>query len=414
MKILAIETSCDETSLSLLLEEKNLSETVFTVLGDITQTQIDMHREFGGVFPTVAKREHQNSLVPILMKLCDFTVDEIPTTLDNEKINTIKQILDREQPLQELFVQHLLNKSNPGITHICVTSGPGLEPALWVGISFARALGVLWDIPVIPVNHMEGHILSVLAPEKNIPADTHSFTVTDTSLSFPTLALLVSGGHTELVLVHGIGDYKIIGKTVDDAIGEAFDKVARVLGLPYPGGPEISKLAKLYHDNILVQSSPISGTGTISAGNLFPRPMIHNGNYQFSFSGLKTAVLYYVRNLLQGRTDQVLTDTEKQYIAYEFQEAAIDVIIKKTLRAMNEYGIQTIVVGGGVAANTHLRTELVNHVHTKNPPCRVLFPTRELSTDNSLMIGLAGYYKISRDPEKKYETITADGNWELS
>jgi N6-L-threonylcarbamoyladenine synthase len=399
LKILSIETSCDETSLSLVQVENTPTGAVFSVLGDITHSQIDIMREFGGVFPAVAKREHQLALVPILLKLLRYTEDQGRIVIDDEKLEKITVILEREKPLQELFLQHVVGIANPGITHICVTGGPGLEPALWVGINFAQALGILWEIPVIPVNHMEGHVLSVLAPEL---ATDNTFTYDRTTLVFPALALLVSGGHTEIVLVHGIGQYEIIGRTRDDAVGEAFDKVARILSLPYPGGPEISKLAQTYREKNIENS-----------GQLFPRPMMHSMDYDFSFSGLKTATLYHVRDLRGDDTARDLTDAEKMHIAYEFETAAVEVLIHKTLKAIKQYTVQTLVIGGGVAANNHLRAQIMDKIGSVIGTDHIHLPTRKLSTDNSLMIALAGYFKILRNPDTVYENIVADGNWEL-
>jgi N6-L-threonylcarbamoyladenine synthase len=258
---------------------------------------------------------------------------------------------------------------------------------------------------------MEGHVLSVLAPEL---ASDNTFTYDRTTLVFPTLALLVSGGHTEIVLVHDIGQYEIIGRTRDDAVGEAFDKVARILGLPYPGGPEISKLAQMYRENnTSPQPSPTSGEGVTTPGQLFPRPMMHSGDYDFSFSGLKTAVLYHVRDLRGDETTRDLTDDEKKHIAYEFETAAIEVLIRKTLKAITEHHVQTLVIGGGVAANNHLRAQIMEKIGSIIGTDHIHLPTHKLSTDNSLMIALAGYFKIIRNPEAIYENIVADGSWEL-
>lgn len=422
LKILSIETSCDETSLSLVQVENTPTGAVFSVLGDITQSQIDIMREFGGVFPAVAKREHQLALVPILLKVLSTPQSLVPRdsspnleeqNLRSDIVEKITVVLEREKPLQELFLQHVVGIANPGITHICVTSGPGLEPALWVGINFAKALGILWDIPVVPVNHMEGHVLSVLAPEQGLtpnpsPSERgtipvlHSFIIKNNQLVFPALALLVSGGHTEIVLVHDIGQYEIIGRTRDDAVGEAFDKVARILSLPYPGGPEISKLAQMYREKNIENS-----------GQLLPRPMMHSTDYDFSFSGLKTATLYHVRDLRGNDTGRDLTDTEKMHIAYEFETAAVEVLIHKTLKAIKQHTVQTLVIGGGVAANNHLRNQIMDKIGSVIGTDHIHLPTRKLSTDNSLMIALAGYFKILRNPEAVYENIVADGNWEL-
>lgn len=393
MKILSIETSCDETSLSLFTATETASGVNFEVHSTITQSQIDIHQEFGGVFPALAKREHQKNLVPILLKILNQEAIEDSEITSNQEI---EKILERESELLESFMKYVMSIQNPGIDTICVTSGPGLEPALWVGISFAKALGVLWNIPVVPVNHMEGHILSVLVPEHNSDQG-NSFSVQTELFQFPALALLISGGHTEIVLVKEVGDYEIIGKTRDDAVGEAFDKVARILGLPYPGGPEVSKLALLADKNTDI---------------VLPRPMLHTKDYDFSFSGLKTATLY-LTNDIKEKNNGIIPEDIKASIAYEFQEAAAEVIAKKTLSAIHDFGVQTLVVGGGVSANKRIKESLQQKASEIIPAEHIYFPSRELTGDNALMIGLAGYFKIKNNPDTIYNDIKADGNLKL-
>ena len=237
IKILSIETSCDETGIAVLEYDKNLD--TYKILADTLNSQIDIHKEFGGVFPTVAKREHGNNLTALLFS-CLENIKNTESFIDIKNINT--KFLNREKELKEI-IENELEKENsiihniPDIDYIAVTRGPGLEPALWVGLSFAKFLSTLWQKPLLPINHMEGHILSVLLENKQV--------------AFPSLALLISGGHTELVDIENWGKYNIIGKTRDDAIGEAYDKVARILGLSYPGGPEIANRAKqIRKDNI--------------------------------------------------------------------------------------------------------------------------------------------------------------------
>ena len=396
MKILSIETSCDETSISLFTATPTNIGTDFTVHTTVTYSQIDIHQEFGGVFPKLAKREHQINLVPILLKVLGEKASPINNSANpNPEIETI---LERETELIQPFLQHITQINNPGIDAICVTSGPGLEPALWVGISFAKALGLLWNIPVVPVNHMEGHILSVLVPENNSDQG-NSFSVQTELFQFPALALLISGGHTEIVLVKEIGNYEIIGKTRDDAVGEAFDKVARILGLPYPGGPEVSKLALLADKNT-------------NTDIILPRPMLHTKDYDFSFSGLKTAVLY-MTNEIKEKNSGAIPEDIKARIAYEFQEAATEVITKKTLSAMHDFGAQTLIVGGGVSANKRIKESLQQKISEIISVDHIYFPSRELTGDNALMIGLAGYYKIKSDPNVIYNNIQAEGNLKL-
>ena len=239
MKILAIETSCDETALALVSTQEKNNQTKFKILANEVSSQIAIHAQFGGVFPAMAKREHSKNILNILENV-------LSTAKKNKKLKKpqivknckkIEKILERESSLCENFISFISSTKKPDIDAIAVTTGPGLEPALWVGISFAKALSLAWEKPLISVNHMEGHIFSVYPDKKN------TFTVKNNKENFPSISLLVSGGHTEIVLMKDFLKYKIIGKTRDDAAGEAFDKVARMLDLPYPGGPEISKLA---------------------------------------------------------------------------------------------------------------------------------------------------------------------------
>ncbi len=353
MKILAIETSCDETAICYLEinnTEKGLESTIHN---NITHTQLE-HIAYGGVFPAVAKREHQINLPIILDKI-------------------------------------MHNQDIPDV--ICVTNGPGLEPALWCGITFAQELGVKWNIPVVPVNHMEGHILSILSPSLN-SIENLTFTIPHQTFLLPAIALLISGGHTELVLVKDIGDYEIIGKTRDDAVGEAFDKVARILGLPYPGGPEISKLAENFNGN-----NPVE----------LPRPMLHSKDYDFSFSGLKTAVLYLVNDVKKDNND-IIPESTKSAIAHEFQVSAGEVLLKKSLTAVKDFGTQSFIVAGGVSANTHIKQVLREKISDYIDIDNIYFPDNGLTGDNALMIAIAGYFKIQKNPDVIYNDIKAVGN----
>jgi N6-L-threonylcarbamoyladenine synthase len=388
MRILSIETSCDETAISIIDTEGIFPLCTFKVLTNQTLTQIEMHKQYGGVFPMVAKREHARTLVPLLavalkeaglFKLSSRHVIESPLREE------FKHMLDREPEMYAQFISEVPNWNPPAIDMIAVTSGPGLEPALWVGINFAKALSLVWKIPVMPINHMEGHILTPLLEKTET-----GMKFTDAKL--PVLGLLVSGGHTEIILMRQWGEYELLGETKDDAVGEAFDKVARILGLPYPGGPEIAKLALL--------------GGSTSKFEL-PRPMLTAKNYDFSFSGLKTAVLYLVKKLENPSAQQ------KADIALEFEEACAEVLVKKTLRACEEYGAQTIVVGGGVSANARLRERLTEASKEANPDVRVLFPTPALSTDNALMIAIAGATKEGKKPPA-LSSVVANGNWRIA
>lgn len=379
MKILGIETSCDETALAVIEASGDLHAPHFTVLNTALYSQIETHRQYGGVFPAVAKREHAHNFTPLLESLLSNATTE-PFDASSVDWENIKTMLDREPDLFEKLKAYIETHEKPLIDLITVTEGPGLEPALWVGINAARALSCIWNIPMLGINHMEGHIASVLL-EKNVDA-------------FPVLALLISGGHTELVLVEHWGAYTKIGETRDDAIGEAYDKVARMLGLPYPGGPEISKLARYAREhNILDESLKL------------PRPMLHTADFDFSLSGLKTAVLYKVQALGE------LTDTHKYTIAREFEQAITDVITIKTRKAIEAHEVHGLIVGGGVIANTYIREALTRVGAETNIP--VFFPTHALATDNAVMIATVGYLKQHTTPAQIAPELRANGNLSL-
>ena len=347
MKILAIETSCDETAIAVLDD--------LTVLSNVVLSQIKIHKPFGGVVPNLAKREHQKNL-PTVLKKALFDAKLTPKKID----------------------------------YVAITYGPGLEPALWMGINFAKELARSWKKPLIPVNHLEGHVYASWIPP--LGANPKSKTINP---KFPLLALIVSGGHTELVLMKKYLDYKILGETLDDAAGEAFDKVARLLKLGYPGGPEISKLATKH----------IKDYG-LKTKDLFPRPMLNSPDLNFSFSGLKTAVLYYLRDN---------PNFNKAEIAYEFEQAVVDVLVKKTEKAIKKYKPKSLVVGGGVAANKALRHSLGVLV-AQYPATSIYLSPLSLTGDNAAMIAAAGYFKAKA---KKFSSaswrtkIKAAGNLRL-
>ncbi len=383
MIILSIETSCDETAVSIVEATGGFPNTTYRVLGDALFSQIEIHREYGGVFPAVAKREHIAIILPMLKKALEqASLQPLPhATLFPEKEEEIKAILAREPGLADALITFYEKYNTPPIDRIAVTHGPGLEPALWVGINFAKALGALWNIPVVGINHMEGHIFASLFDGEHIAP-----------LAFPAVALLISGGHTELVLMREWNSYELIGHTRDDAVGEAFDKVARTLGLSYPGGPEISKHAEAYR-----------ALGKTSALAL-PRPMINTDDCDFSFSGLKTSVLYHVK-------DRDISDEERQEIACAFEDAVTDVLIKKTFRAVDTHGAQSLILGGGVSANKHIRNAFTQKVADTYPHISLHLPTPKLTTDNSVMIALVAYAK--KDEEINAH-ITANGNLSVS
>lgn len=338
MQILGIETSCDETGVSLIEAHGSLEsgDTHFTILADELASQVHLHAEYGGVFPSLAKREHIKAL-PLLL-------ERITRTHDVKNINAI-----------------------------AVTYGPGLEPALWTGITFAENLAREWGVPLVPVNHMEGHVYTALLTKGDGPAHVVM------TPQFPAVALLISGGHTDLVLINGIADYTYLGSTVDDAVGEAFDKVARMLGFGYPGGPKVSKLAQEARDMHL---PPLE--------QKLPRPMLRSDDLNFSFSGLKTAVLYHVKRLQE--TGHILTLDEQRQVACEFENAVADVLAIKTAEALEQTGAQSLIIGGGVSANSFITERIRATLATLHHNDIALYtPEKQLTGDNGLMIAIAGY-----------------------
>ena len=312
MLVLGVESSCDETGVALY-------DSAHGLLAHALHSQIAMHSEYGGVVPELASRDHIRRTLPLIRQV----LEESDRTLSN-------------------------------LDGIAYTQGPGLAGALLVGAGIARALAYALNIPAVGVHHLEGHMLSPL--------------ISDTPPEFPFVALLVSGGHTQLMLVSGIGRYTLLGETLDDAAGEAFDKTAQLLGLGYPGGPALSKLA---------------ATGNASRFTL-PRPMLNSGDFDFSFSGLKTAVLTLVRKVGLG---------EAADIAAAFQSAAVEVLVSKSLAACLHSSATRLVVAGGVGANAHLRERLTHTAASRG--ISVFYPRLEFCTDNGAMIAYAGAQRLS-------------------
>jgi N6-L-threonylcarbamoyladenine synthase len=301
------------------------------------------------------------------------------------------EVAPQNPDLFESFASADFLRDAPPIDRIAVTEGPGLEPTLWVGINFARMLAALWKTPIVPVDHMEGHIVGSLLPLEAMDGAWQKLY----AAPMPAVALLISGGHTELVEVRGIGDYRVIGKTRDDAVGEAFDKAARQIGLPYPGGPHIEKLSRLAREENL--QSPIK----------LPRPMIGSGNLDFSFSGLKTAVLYAVRAAPKDQGG-VLSDDWKKGLAREFEQAVAETLGAKLRLAVEKVGARSIMIGGGVSANRFLQDNFKNIAAEKKIP--LFLPSQHISGDNALMIAIAG---AMHDKIKTPSMIRAHGTKSL-
>lgn len=339
MKILGIETSCDETSVAVI-EEKN---GFLKIVKNLVYSQIKIHQKYGGVVPEVAARRHVEKIIPLVKQTFNLKPDAI-----------------------------------------AVTAGPGLATALLVGVETARALAYAWNKPLVAINHLEGHIYANFLNKK----------ISTVAQIFPALCLIISGGHTELILMKNFGKYKLIGQTKDDAIGECFDKVGKILGLPYPGGPEVAKMA------LQGQKDSIK----------FPRPMLETPDFDFSFSGLKTAVLYYWQKIpKQSRNDKTIIAN----ICASFEQAAIDVIIAKTLRAAQKYQVKTLLTGGGVAANKELQNQLQN-LFKKSAPQIALWPiTKNFCGDNAAMIAAAGLFHARNKKFTDWKKIKINSEWEL-
>jgi N6-L-threonylcarbamoyladenine synthase len=410
MNILSIETSCDETAIALLDIKGGLSDVKsleIKVKKEIVASQIKLHAKFGGVVPNLAKREHIKNLPILLNKILGMSNDKLSRRSVGTPTKASELISNESLKLKNSKLTTNHSSLITSIDLIAVTVGPGLEPALWTGVQFAKDLSKKWKKPIVGVNHLDGHLYSFLLAQKTIMTNDKlqiSKKIKNTQDFFPAIALLVSGGHTILAKLEDLRTYKKLGETLDDAVGESFDKVARLLNLPYPGGPALEKLAR--------KGDPKS----IS----FPSPMINQKNYNFSYSGLKTAVLYYLKNLGSTANDFSLSANDKKElkkieskknikadIAASFQYAAFNVIIKKTLRAVEETRAKTIIVGGGVAANKMLSKMIRAEIKNKGLETRVIVPPLKYCMDNGVMIGLAAYINLLK--KKKY-SLRANGN----
>jgi len=337
MRILSIETSCDETAISVL----KTGGSIFIVEKNIIASQIKTHAVYGGVVPEIAAREHMKALFPML------EISQIP-------------------------------RDGKNIDVIAVTVGPGLVVALRVGVEVAKALAYFWQKPLVAVNHLEGHIYSTFLSQDSFQP------------VFPGLCLLVSGGHTELVFIKDHGIYEIIGSTRDDAAGEAFDKVAKMLGLGYPGGVIVAQKAKLGNPNAIK----------------FPRPMLDQQNFDFSFAGLKTAVLMYLKK------NPVTTEQNKNDICASFEAAVVDTLVTKTIRAVDQYHPASVLLAGGVSANESLRLAFQNQISGIAFSKLYLAPLK-FTTDNAAMIAVSGYFHAIKHDFINPLTLVANPNLSL-
>jgi N6-L-threonylcarbamoyladenine synthase len=333
MILLCIDTSCDDTAAAVVKDGRQ-------ILSNVVSSQVEFHKKYGGVVPEIASRRHQEQIMPVI---CEALAQ---AGLDLE-----------------------------GIEGVAVTQGPGLVGSLLVGVNAAKAIAYARGLPLAGVNHLEGHLLSALL-EHRVPS--------------PNVTMVVSGGHTNLYCVRAVGDYRLLGRTLDDAAGEAFDKVAKLLDLGYPGGVVIDRLAK----------------GGRADAIAFPRPMLHEPGFDFSFSGLKTAVLYHVKKAPAG----TLSDAAIRDIVASFQAAVVDILVEKTIQAALRCEAAAITIAGGVASNSLLRAQIQSRAREANLP--VFIPSPQLCTDNAAMIAVAAEQKISQVHEFPY-SMNAISRWQI-
>ncbi|PJA87158.1 MAG: tRNA (adenosine(37)-N6)-threonylcarbamoyltransferase complex transferase subunit TsaD [Candidatus Moranbacteria bacterium CG_4_9_14_3_um_filter_42_9] len=377
MIILAIETSCDETAVAITKSEKEN----FTILSETVSSQIKLHAAWGGVVPNLAAREHLKNIIPVI----EYCLK--------------KSAIKPEQ-----------------IDLIATTKGPGLIPALLIGNSVAKTLAWLWKKPLLGVNHIEGHIYANFVGVSSQPkaGRPRAEKFRGDKIKFPLMCLVVSGGHTQLALMKNHLQYKIVGQTLDDAAGEAFDKVARMLGLGYPGGPAIAACAAK-RGAWSVERGAKNDTRYALRDMRFPRPMINSKDFNFSFSGLKTAVLYLVKKIPASRLSAL-----KPQICHEFQQAIVDILLAKTVTAAKKYRVKTIMLAGGVSANKELREQLGEAIKFEFSSAEYRMPQAEYSIDNAVMIAAAAHYRWKKmTPQQKkllsssWKKIGTDANLKL-
>lgn len=375
MRILGIETSCDETSTSII--EANPNDKTVKIISNVVASSLNLHSKTGGIIPEVAAREQVRYIIPVIKKCLTESNFYHPFSKTHHPSSTFYR---------------------PEIDAIAVTVGPGLIGSLLVGVETAKTLAYIWNKPIIPVNHLIGHIYANFISKnpkfdppiggRNPKLNAKRYTL-DANINFPTLALIVSGGHTDLVLIKNHGNIKWLGGTRDDAAGEALDKIGRLLNLPYPAGPKIEQLAK---------------NGNPKSFN-FPRPMIGSKDFDFSFSGLKTAVWREVKTIKQLNNETIAD------ICSSTQQAIIDVLVSKTLKAAQQYKVKSILLSGGVAANQKLRDEFELNARRHTLNAKIFAPSKNLCTDNAAMIATAAFFnskevswrKLKANPELYFD-----------
>jgi len=367
LTILALETSCDETAAAVIEAKETAGDFKLQVLSNAVASQIAIHKKWGGVYPELASRAHLEAMIPVL-----------------------------EEALEPVG-----GVEGPSLDAIAVTVGPGLIGSLLMGVETAQILAAYFKKPVIPVNHLEGHVYAAFCGKSqnaNLKMQNENLKCKIPKRNiFPILALIVSGGHTSLVLMKQHLKYQTVGQTLDDAAGEAFDKVARILGLGYPGGPLIEKLAQKGREDTYK----------------LPLSMVGRDNYDFSFSGLKTAVLYTTKNPATGKPRKY----NKANLAASFQKTVSEILTQKTIRAVKDFKPKTIILSGGVSANSHLRRYFLSslsRLEARSPKLEaILIPPKNLSTDNAVGIGLAGALKLFKNKKVSWDKIKAQDNLPL-
>jgi N6-L-threonylcarbamoyladenine synthase len=377
MIILGIETSCDETAASVIEGQGG----ALRVLSNVVSSQIEIHKKYNGVVPEIAAREHILNIIPVINEAL-------------EKAGILKTTPSHHP--QPLLRQEggSLKKRGINLDAIAVTIGPGLITSLIIGIESAKTLAYAWNLPIVGVNHIEGHVYgNFLTSPQTSPCKG-----VEVKIKMPALILTVSGGHTMLVLMKGPGIFQTIGETRDDAAGEAFDKAAKLLNLGYPGGPVVSKTAAEFLQN---RPQPLLRK---EGGISLPRPMLNNPNFDFSFSGLKTALLYKIQK------DKDWKNRVPEY-CYEFERAVIETLIGKAVKAARKYKVKTMMLAGGVAANSVLRAEFQAAAQKENLACQI--PPLDYTTDNAAMIAAAGYFRAKQKDFTPWKKIKVDCNLEL-